>query len=174
MRTPNLPLAPKTLSSRSYSNSWLTTLVVAFIVFISVGLSILLFWRSLYLPELRNHARYLTSELRLMNSAKRDWQNNPNIRQWIYEHSHVVVVDDPNDFPKVSDKAFVGVFTDVLQEEISSQLGRPVEVYFKFKPTPQLWVQDSQDTSFWIREPVVIILNTAQSYSCYFCSVCRF
>ena len=155
MRTPNLPLAPKTLSSRSYSNSWLTTLVVAFIVFISVGLSILLFWRSLYLPELRNHARYLTSELRLMNSAKRDWQNNPNIRQWIYEHSHVVVVDDPNDFPKVSDKAFVGVFTDVLQEEISSQLGRPVEVYFKFKPTPQLWVQDSQDTSFWIREPVV-------------------
>ena len=155
MRTPNLHSAPKNLSSRSYSNSWLTTLVVAFIVFISVGLSILLFWRSLYLPELRNHARYLTSELRLMNSAKRDWQNNPNIRQWIYEHSHVVVVEDPNDFPQVSDKAFVGVFTDVLQEEISSQLGRPVEVYFKFKPTPQLWVQDSQDTSFWIREPVV-------------------
>lgn len=141
--------------ARSYSNSWLTTLMVAFIVFISVGLSILLFWRSLYLPELRNHARYLTSELRLMNNAKQDWQDNPEILEWIYQHSHVIVVDNPKEFPLVSDKAFVGVFTDVLQEEISAQLGRPVEVYFKFKPTPQLWVQDSRYDSFWIREPVV-------------------
>ncbi|SNT70896.1 ATP-binding protein [Psychrobacter sp. LV10R520-6] len=139
----------------SWSNSWLTTLMVIFIVIISVSLSIWFFWRSLYLPELKNHARYLTSELRLMNSAKKDWQDNPEVRQWIYRHSHVVVVDNPSDFPQISDKAFVGVFTDVLQQEISAQLGRPVEVYFKFKPTPQLWVQDSRDDSFWIREPVV-------------------
>lgn len=140
---------------RSYSNSWLTTLMVAFIVFISVGLSIWLFWRSLYLPELKNHARYLTTELQLMNSAKQDWKDNPQVKQWIYQHSHVVVVENPSDFPQVEDKAFVGVFTDVLQHEIGAQLGRPVEVYFKFKPTPQLWVQDSRDDSFWIREPVV-------------------
>ncbi len=140
---------------RSYSNSWLTTLMVAFIVFISIGLSIWLFWRSLYLPELKNHARYLTSELQLMNSAKQDWKDSPQIKQWIYQHSHVVVVENPNDFPQVEDKAFVAVFTDVLQQEIGAQLGRPVEVYFKFKPTPQLWIQDSRDDSFWIREPVV-------------------
>ena len=140
---------------RSYSNSWLTTLMVAFIVFISVGLSIWLFWRSLYLPELKNHARYLTTELQLMNSAKQDWKDNPQVKQWIYQHSHVVVVENPSDFPQVEDKAFVGVFTDVLQHEIGAHLGRPVEVYFKFKPTPQLWVQDSRDDSFWIREPVV-------------------
>ncbi len=140
---------------RSYSNSWLTTLMVAFIVTVSVGVSIMLFWRSLYLPELRNHARYLTSELRLMTGAKQDWQDSPEVRRWIYQHSHVIYVDNPLDFPEVSDKVFVGVFTDVLQEEIGAQLGRPVEVYFKFKPTPQLWVQDSADKSFWLREPVV-------------------
>ena len=155
MTTPNPPLPHKSWLPRSYSNSLLTTLMVAFIVLISVGVSILFFWRSLYLPELKSHARYLTSELRLMNSANRDWRDNPEVRQWIYQHSHVVVVDNPSDFPEVADKAFVSVFTDVLQREISAQLGRPVEVYFKFKPTPQLWVQDSRDSSFWIREPVV-------------------
>ncbi|WP_317200049.1 ATP-binding protein [uncultured Psychrobacter sp.] len=154
MTTPPMPRR-KSWLERSYSNSWLTTLVVAFIVLISVGLTILFFWRSLYLPELKNHARYLTSELRLMNGAREDWRDDPRVRQWIYQHSHVVVVDSPNDFPEVEDKIFVGLFTDVLSSEIGAQLGRPVEVYFKFKPTPQLWVQDSGDKSFWIREPVV-------------------
>ena len=154
MTTPNSQPRRKGLA-RSYSNTWLTTLMVAFIVLTGVGLSILFFWRSLYLPELKNHARYLTSELQLMISAKEDWKDRPDIRQWIYQHSHVVVVNNPNDFPEVEDKAFVGIFTDVLQREIGAQLGRPVEVYFKFKPTPQLWVQDSRDNSFWIREPVV-------------------
>ncbi len=142
-------------AKRSWSNSWLTTLMVAFIVICSVGLSLWLFWRSLYLPELKTHARYLTSELNLISSVKKDWPDTPKMRQWVYEHSHVIVVENPSEFPKVEDKAFVGLFTDVLQEEISTQLGRPVEVYFKFKPTPQLWVQDSLDQSFWIREPVV-------------------
>lgn len=157
MTTPNPKPKPrrKGLLPRSYSNTWLTTLMVAFIVTISVGLSISFFWRSLYLPELKSHARYLTSELQLMNSVNKDWRNNPEVRQWIYQHSHVVVIDNPNEFPMVEDKAFVGVFTDVLQHEIGAQLGRPVEVYFKFKPTPQLWVQDSRDQSFWIRESVV-------------------
>ncbi|MGO2998265.1 MAG: ATP-binding protein [Moraxellaceae bacterium] len=155
MITPNSKPHRKGWLPRSYSNTWLTTLMVAFIVLISVSLSILFFWRSLYLPELKNHARYLTSELRLINSVNKDWQYRPDIRQWVYQHSHVVVVNNPSDFPEVADKAFVSFFTDVLQYEIGAQLGRPVEVYFKFKPTPQLWVQDSRDDSFWIREPVV-------------------
>lgn len=159
MITPTPKLRHKSWFARyypnSWSNSWLTTLMVAFIVIISVSLSIWFFWRSLYLPELKTHARYLTSELRLISSVKEDWQDNPEMRQWVYQHSHVVVVENPSDFPQIEDKAFVGIFTDVLQREISAQLGRPVEVYFKFKPTPQLWVQDSRDSSFWIRESVV-------------------
>lgn len=157
--TPNLSPARQRVqrfwAKRSWSNSWLTTLMVMFLVSIGVWLSLWLFWRSLYLPELKTHARYLTSELNLISSVKKDWQNFPQMRQWVYEHSHVVVVENPSEFPKVADKAFVGLFTDVLQNEISTQLGRPVEVYFKFKPTPQLWVQDSLNKSFWIREPVV-------------------
>ena len=155
MTTPPLSTRRNSGSTLSYSNSWLTTLMVAFIVIISVGITIWFFWRSLYLPELKTHARYLTSELQLTSSVKRDWRNNPEVRQWVYQHLHVTVVDNPNEFPEVEDKAFVGIFTNVLQREIGAQLGRPVEVYFKFKPTPQLWVQDSRDSSFWIRESVV-------------------
>lgn len=147
--------SPKIGTNKSWSNSWLTTLMVAFMVLISVGLSLWLFWRSLYLPELKTHARYLTSELNLISNVKKDWANDPKMRLWIYQNSHVKVVENPNEFPEVEDKVFVGMFTDVLQDEIGNQLGRPVEVYFKFKPTPQLWVQDSRDVSFWIREPVV-------------------
>ena len=54
-----------------------------------------------HLPELKNHARYLTSELKLINSVNKDWQARPEVRQWIYRHSHVVVVDNPSDFPEV-------------------------------------------------------------------------
>ncbi|WP_352339116.1 ATP-binding protein [Psychrobacter sp. 16-MNA-CIBAN-0192] len=141
--------------SLSYSHSGITTIAVAFIVLISVGLSLWFFWRSLYLPELKTHARYLTSELQLINSIKKDWRDQPAVRQWFYQHAHVTVVDTVSDFPEVEDKPFVGLFTDVLQREISAQLGRPVEVYFKFKPTPQLWVQDSRHNDFWIRESVI-------------------
>lgn len=143
------------LKSRAYSTTWQTTLMVMSIVIISVGLTLWFFWRSLYLPELKNHARYLTSELRLIKSTRQDWQSQPEFQQWIYNHSHVIVVDDPSEFPEVADKAFVGIFTQELEREIAKQLGRPVEVYFKFKPTPQLWVQDSGDTRFWLREPVI-------------------
>lgn len=155
MTTPPVTKLTAKRLSLSYSHSGITTIAVAFIVLISVGLSLWFFWRSLYLPELKTHARYLTSELQLINSVNKDWRNQSEVRQWFYQHSHVTVVDTVSDFPEVEDKPFVGLFTDVLQREISAQLGRPVEVYFKFKPTPQLWVQDSRHTDFWIRESVI-------------------
>lgn len=155
MTTPPVTKRTAKRLSLSYSHSGITTIAVAFIVLISVGLSLWFFWRSLYLPELKTHARYLTSELQLINSVNRDWRNQSEVRQWFYQHSHVTVVDTVSDFPEVEDKPFVGLFTDVLQREIRAQLGRPVEVYFKFKPTPQLWVQDSRHTDFWIRESVI-------------------
>lgn len=153
-KTPS-PFSLHRLKSRAYSTTWQTTLMVMFIVILSVGLSLWFFWRSLYLPELKNHARYLTSELKLINSSKEKWQQQPELQQWIYDRSHVVVVEDEREFPEVSDKAFVGIFTEVLAEEIAVQIGRPVQVYFKFKPTPQLWIHDSSNPSYWIREPVV-------------------
>lgn len=155
MLTPSARPLWQRLRSRAYSTTWQTTLMVMSIVIISVGLSLWFFWRSLYLPELKNHARYLTTELKLVKSARHDWQNQPQVRQWIYDHSHLTMVDDASEFPEVADKTLVGLFTQEIENEITLQLGRPVQVYFKFKPTPQLWIQDSSDPSFWLREPVI-------------------
>ncbi|WP_296402698.1 ATP-binding protein [Psychrobacter sp.] len=154
--------------SRPYSNTWQTTLAVMLMVTVSVVLSIWFFWRSLYLPELKNHARYLTTELKLVTATREHWANNEEIKRWILANNHVVVVDDPSHFPDVSDKAVVGFFTDIIQQEISQQLGRDVVVYFKFKPTPQLWVQDTASPEFWIREPVIFYAQYSPSSLIFF------
>ena len=140
---------------RLNSNTWQTTFLVMLMVLVSVAGAIWFFWRSLYLPELKNHARYLGSELTLVNATRERWADEPEIIAWIDEHTHIAVVDDPAEFPDVFDKPIPGFFTDIMAREIGEQLGREVTVYFKFKPTPQLWVQDSQSPEFWIREPVV-------------------
>lgn len=51
-----------------------TTILVLLVVFFSLFMS-LWFWRTLYLPEIQQHARYLAVELELVN--------NPNIRIFI-------------------------------------------------------------------------------------------
>lgn len=137
------------------SNTLQTMAVVVFIVFVSVSLSLWLFWRSLYLPELKNHARYLASEIKLMNDAHEKWQHDPKLLQWLDENTHISVVTNPEDFPDITDKVIVGSITQMLADEVARELGRDVQMYFKFKPTPTLWVQDSAQTSVWIREPVV-------------------
>lgn len=154
--------------SRPYSNTWQTTLAVMLMVIISVVVSIWFFWRSLYLPELKNHARYLTTELKLVTATREHWGENEEVRQWILANNHIEVVEDPSRFPDVSDKAVVGFFTDVIQEEISQQLGRDSVVYFKFKPTPQLWVQDTASPEFWIREPVIFYAQYSPSTLVFF------
>lgn len=154
--------------SRPYSNTWQTTLAVMLMVVISVVVSIWFFWRSLYLPELKNHARYLTTELKLVTATREHWGENEEVRQWILANNHIEVVEDPNQFPDVSDKAVVGFFTDVIQQEISQQLGRESVVYFKFKPTPQLWVQDTASPEFWIREPVIFYAQYSPSSLVFF------
>ncbi len=143
------------LRFKPYSNTWQTTMMVMLIVFLSVAGSLWFFWRSLYLPELKNHGRYLSTELKLVQAARIRWANEPEVIQWLFEHNHIVVVADPNQFPDVFEKVVAGFFTDVLAQEISRQTGHDCVVYFKFKPTPQLWVQDKATPEFWIREPVV-------------------
>lgn len=153
---------------KPYSNTWQTTLAVMLVVTVSVAVSIWFFWRSLYLPELKNHARYLTTELKLVNATRQDWADNEEVSRWIFAHNHIAVVEDPSQFPDVSDKAVVEFFTDVIQQEISQQLGRDSVVYFKFKPTPQLWVQDTASPEFWIREPVIFYAQYSPSSLIFF------
>ena len=160
--------ASSRLRTKSFSNTWQTTIAVMLMVTVSVVVSIWFFWRSLYLPELKNHARYLTTELKLVTATREHWGENEEVRQWILANNHVVVVEDPSQFPDVSDKAFVGFFTDVIQEEISKNLGHDSVVYFKFKPTPQLWVQDTASPEFWIREPVIFYAQYSPSSLIFF------
>lgn len=143
------------LRYRLNSHTWKTASVVLFIVFVSVGLSIWLFWRSLYLPELKNHASYLASELKMIHSSRTEFGDNLALQAWVEQHTHVNIIKDPKEFPEVSDKVFVEFFTDILAEEVSKELGRPVHAYFKFKPTPKLWVQDSQHPDLWLQEPII-------------------
>ena len=65
------------------------------------------FWRTLYLPEIQQHARYLAVELELVN--------NPNIRifhrdsevdvdTWLRNRVGIEYVTNPKEYPSVRDK----------------------------------------------------------------------
>lgn len=150
-----MSILPKKWFYRPYSNTWQTTFMVMLVVLLSVGISLWFFWRSLYLPELKNHARYLASQMALVERSEAAWQDDPKVKQWIFTHSHIKVVTQPDQFPEVEDKVVVGIFTQIIAKEMADQLGRPVTVYFKFTPTAQLWLQDSLYPKRWLREPVI-------------------
>lgn len=136
------------------SNTWHTVVMISFIVFVSVGLSIWLFWRSLYLPELKNHASYLAHELQLIDNIKKNTIITSEQLGELYRHRHIKIIDNPQQFPEVSDKIVVDFLTDIFAKQINHELGRDVKVYFKFKPTPKLWLQDSKYPHIWLQEPV--------------------
>ncbi|UNU73884.1 ATP-binding protein [Moraxella nasovis] len=142
------------LRHQFYSNTWQTIIVVFFIVFSSVGLSLWLFWRSLYLPELKNHANYLASELNFINQTHKRWADDPSTLKWLEQQSRLKITRNPEHFPDVTDKLLVDSITDVLSSEVERELGRSVQVYFKFKPIPMLWIQDSEHPEIWLSEPI--------------------
>ena len=139
---------------KGYSHSWQTTLMVMLVMVVSVALSLWFLWRSLYLPELQNHANYLANQLLMLDKADKQFPNQPAVRDWIVDASHLQMVTNPAEFPTVEDKALIGVFTDSMQLEMAQVLGRPTTVYFKFKPIPMLYVQDSAHPDYWLREPI--------------------
>lgn len=154
MKKPQTPNRKRRLLRSSYSNTWQTTLMVMFIVMISVGLSIWFFWRSFYLPELKNHSRYLATELNILDDISQNGFKTHEERERLRSKMHTAFIDDPAEFPTVEEKKFAGFFTDIMQKEMSEQMNRPIQVFFKFKPTSHLWVQDSKHPEYWIREPV--------------------
>lgn len=136
------------------SNTPQTATMVLFMVFVSVGLSIWLFWRSLYVPELKNHANYLANQIMMIHNSRQDFANQPDKQAWVLQHAHLSLIKDPDEFPVVSDKIFAQLFTDILSKETSRQLGRPIQIYFKFKPTPKLWIYDAAHPDIWLQEPI--------------------
>lgn len=142
-----------------------TTVLVLFTVFFSLFMSLWFFWRTLYLPELQQHARYLAVELELVN--------NPDIRiihrdtevdidTWLKNRIGIEYITDPKEFPKIEDKFIAELFTDEIEKKLAKELGvEKVTVYFKFKPIPRFWIQTPEMNGNWVREP----LKTYANYS---------
>lgn len=147
-------MKPQRPRLKGYSNTWQTTSMVMLMVIISVAMSLWVFWRSLYLPELQNHANYLANQLLMIDKAGKDFKQQPQFQAWVIHASHITVIKDPSQFPDIEDKTVIGYFTDRMAQQMQAVLGRPTTVYFKFKPVPILYVQDSAHPEFWLIEPV--------------------
>lgn len=124
---------------RIYSSAWQTIVMVLGVVFASGLLVAWLLFRSLYLPELKNHANYLAHELARIQNAKTRFGNE--VGTWLIQHSHLQAINPPNP----SEKPVIALLTDILAQEVSHTLGRNVQIYFKFRPTPSLWIHDGND-----------------------------
>lgn len=134
-----------------------TTLLVSLVSLFSLLMSLAFFWRTLYLPELRQHAHYLAIELALLRESEQQVMIDPfalDIHEWILERIGVEMIRDPTEFPDTHDKVVAEFFTQELEVELSRELNEEVTVYFEFKPIPQLWIHFPSLGQVWIREPL--------------------
>ncbi|MCT6582224.1 ATP-binding protein [Acinetobacter baumannii] len=142
-----------------------TTILVLLVVLFSLFMSLWFFWRTLYLPEIQQHARYLAVELELVN--------NPNIRifhrdsevdvdTWLRNRVGIEYVTNPKEYPSVRDKIIAEFFTNQVEQKLANEIGaKDVTVYFQFKPSPRIWIQTPEMHDNWVREP----LKTYANYS---------
>lgn len=142
-----------------------TTVLVLFIVTFSLFMSLWFFWRTLYLPEIQQHARYLAIELELVNNPDIrifHRNNEVDIETWLKNRIGIEYVTDPKEYPKVRDKIIADFFTDHVEDRLAKELGyKNVTVYFQFKPSPRIWIQTPEMNGNWVREP----LKTYANYS---------
>ncbi|EPF70337.1 ATP-binding protein [Acinetobacter rudis] len=142
-----------------------TTVLVIFVVFISWFTTLWFFWRTLYLPEIQQHARYIALELEIINNPKlRIYHDKTELDadQWLYKRIGIEYVTDPKKFPNVKDKLLADYITGHLEEKLAQELAiKDVLVYFQFKPSPSIWIQTPEMKGNWVREP----LKTYANYS---------
>ncbi|AOA57135.1 ATP-binding protein [Acinetobacter larvae] len=142
-----------------------TTVLVIFVVFISWFTTLWFFWRTLYLPELQQHARYLALELEIIqNPAYRFYHHDTeiDIDQWLQQRMGLEYITDPQQYPNIKDKPLADYITGHIEEKLAQELNvEDVIVYFQFKPSPRIWIQTPQMHGHWIREP----LKTYANYS---------
>lgn len=134
-----------------------TTVLVSTVGLFSLFMSLAFFWRTLYLPEIRQHAHYLAINLELIREAEQQVMIDPfalDIHEWILERVGVEFVRDPSKFPSQKSNPIASFFTSELSKELSQELKEPVSVFFGFKPTPQLWIHFPSLGNVWIREPL--------------------
>lgn len=140
------------------STAWRTTLLVSLVSLFSLFMSLAFFWRTLYLPELRQHAHYLAIELKLLRESEQQIAIDPfalDLHEWILQSIGVDMVRDPTEFPNPKSKFVADFFTEELEAELQGELNETVTVYFEFKPVPQLWIHYPSLGNMWIREPLL-------------------
>ncbi|SCC71556.1 ATP-binding protein [Acinetobacter albensis] len=142
-----------------------TTVLVLFIVFFSLFMSLWFFWRTLYLPEIQQHARYLGVELEIINNPDlRIFHNDAevDVDTWLKNRVGIQYITDPKEYPSVRDKVIAEFFTNQIEEKLAKELKvENVTVYFQFKPSPRIWIQTPEMNGHWVREP----LKTYANYS---------
>ena len=142
-----------------------TTVLVLFIVFFSLFMSLWFFWRTLYLPEIQQHARYLGVELEIINNPDlRIFHNDAevDVDTWLKNRVGIEYITDPKDYQSVRDKVIAEFFTNQIEKKLAKELKvEDVTVYFQFKPSPRIWIQTPEMNGHWVREP----LKTYANYS---------
>ena len=142
-----------------------TTVLVLFVVLFSLFMSLWFFWRTLYLPEIQQHARYLALELEVLNNPDlRMFHNNAevDIEAWLKNRVGIEYVTNPKEFPNVREKVIAEFFTNQIEKKLAKELKiENVTVYFQFKPSPRIWIQTPEMNGNWVREP----LKTYANYS---------
>ncbi|MEN8368824.1 ATP-binding protein [Acinetobacter bereziniae] len=142
-----------------------TTVLVIFVVFFSLFMSLWFFWKTLYLPEIQQHARFLAVELEMVNNPRLQIYHDDiqlDIDEWLKQRVGVEYVTDSKDYPNVKDKIIADFFTNRIEKQLAEELKiKDVTVYFQFKPSPRIWVQTPEMNGNWVREP----LNTYANYS---------
>ncbi len=144
-------LKPRTTAGRT---GWL----VAGVTLFSLLITLAFFWRTLYLPELRQHAHYLAIELELLRESEQQLAIDPfafDIHEWVLDNVGVELVRDPKRFPELRERWLATLFTRELRREVQRELGEPVTILFEFKPVPALWIHYPSLGNVWIREPLV-------------------
>lgn len=142
-----------------------TTVLVVFVVFFSLFMSLRFFWQTLYLPEIQQHARYLAIQISILNNHNLklySGQEEVNIPDWLEERVGIKYVTDPKLFPVQREKVIAEFFTNQIEKRLANELGVPdVTVYFQFKPSPRIWIQTPEMNGNWVEEP----LKTYANYS---------
>lgn len=142
-----------------------TTILVLFVVFFSLFMSLWFFWKTLYLPEIQQHARFLAVELEMVNNPDLRIFHNDNeldVDAWLKQRIGIEYVTDPSRYPNPREKVIAEFFTNRIEQALAKELNMPnVTVYFQFKPSPRIWIQTPDMQGHWVQEP----LKTYANYS---------
>ena len=142
-----------------------TTILVMFIIFFSLFMSLWLFWKTLYLPEIQQHARYLALELEIINNPKLQIFHDKtelDVDEWLKQRVGIEYITDPALYPNPREKVIAEFFTNRVEQALAKELQVPnVTVYFQFKPSPRIWIQTPSMNGNWVEEP----LKTYANYS---------